>query len=106
MRQAKTTNAISTGNAARRKITPEIAANLDANEAMSDDDIDLSDIPEKLDWLGAVRGKFYRPVKQQVTLRLDADLIHWFKNSEGGRGYQTRINAALRRYVEDEAKRA
>lgn len=86
-------------------ITPEIAANLDELAKMSDDDIDLSDMPEITDWSNAVRGKFYRPVKQQVTLRLDADLIHWFKTSEGGRGYQTRINAALRRFVEEEAKR-
>lgn len=87
------------------KLTPEMIAQLDALAAMPDEDIDLSDIPEKLDWSNAVRGKFYRPVKQQVTLRLDADLIHWFKTSEGGRGYQTRINAALRRFVEEEAKR-
>jgi len=87
-------------------ITPEIQANLDALDAMRDEDIDLSDIPEKLDWSNAVRGKFFRPVKQQVTLRLDADVLHWFKtNAEGSRGYQTQINAALRRFVEEEAKR-
>ena len=39
--------------------------------AMKDKDIDYSDIPEVLDWSDAVRGKFYRPVKDQVTLRLD-----------------------------------
>ena len=89
------------------KITPEIQANLDALAAMSDDDIDFSDIPEVTDWTGWKRGKFYRPVKQQVTLRLDADLVHWFKAKNGGaRGYQTQINAALRRFVEDEVKRA
>ncbi len=88
-------------------ITPEIAANLAEIEAMSDDDIDLSDMPEVTDWSNAVRGKFYRPVKQQVTLRLDADVLHWFKTHGGGaRGYQTKINAALRRFVEEEAKRA
>jgi uncharacterized protein (DUF4415 family) len=38
--------------------------------------------------------KFYRPVKQPVTLRLDADVVAWFKRQ--GRGYQTRINRALR----------
>ena len=87
-------------------ITPEIAANLKEIEAMGDDDIDLSDIPEKLDWSNAVRGKFYRPVKQQLTLRLDADVIHWFKShADGGGGYQTRINAALRKFVEAEVKR-
>lgn len=38
--------------------------------------------------------RFYRPVKQPVTLRLDADVLAWFKKQ--GRGYQTRINRALR----------
>jgi uncharacterized protein (DUF4415 family) len=38
--------------------------------------------------------RFYRPVKQPVTLRLDADVLAWFKRQ--GRGYQTRINKALR----------
>jgi uncharacterized protein (DUF4415 family) len=73
--------------------------------AMPDEDIDFSDIPpltEKF-WTNAVRGKFYRPVKKQVTLRLDADLIDWFKTNQGGtRGYQTAINAALRKVVEGE----
>ena len=42
----------------------------------------------------------YRPVKQQITLRLDADIIAWFKaHALGGRGYQTDINGALREHV-------
>lgn len=86
-------------------ITPEIQANLDYLATLSDDDIDLSDIPEITDWSNAVRGKFYRPVKQQLTLRLDADVVHWFKTHAEGRGYQTRINAALRKFVEAEMKR-
>ncbi len=86
-------------------ITPEIQANLDYLATLSDDDIDLSDMPEITDWSNAVRGKFYRPVKQQLTLRLDADVVHWFKTHAEGRGYQTKINAALRRFVEDEMKR-
>lgn len=87
-------------------ITPEIAANLKELEALGDEDIDLSDMPEVTDWSNAVRGKFYRPVKQQVTLRLDADLLHWFKAHGDARGYQTRINAALRRFVEAESRQA
>jgi uncharacterized protein (DUF4415 family) len=71
--------------------------------AMRDEDIDLSDMPEKLDWTNAERGKFYRPVKQQLTLRLDADVVHWFKTQGGG--YQTRINQALRDYVEAKARK-
>ena len=45
----------------------------------------------------AERGEFYRPMKEQITLRLDKDVIAWFK--AGGEGYQTRINEALREYV-------
>lgn len=87
------------------RLTPEMLAQLARLDAMRDEDIDLSDMPEITDWSQAVRGKFYRPVKQQLTLRLDADLVHWFKtHSEGGRGYQTRINAALRRFVEEQVK--
>jgi uncharacterized protein (DUF4415 family) len=46
----------------------------------------------------------YRPVKKPVTLRLDADLLAWFQR--GGRGYQTRINQALRRVMTEERKKA
>src|SRR2546430_7781116 len=39
-------------------------------------------------WQNAVRNPFYRPLKQQLTLRLDADIIAWLRRQ--GRGYQTR----------------
>jgi uncharacterized protein (DUF4415 family) len=42
--------------------------------------------------------KMFRPLKKPVTLRLDADLLAWFKSQ--GRGYQTRINRALRGVME------
>lgn len=77
--------------------------------AMRDEDIDLSDIPplDETFWANAVRGKFYRPVKKQVTLRLDADILDWFKANQGGaRGYQTAINAALRKAVEEGQRKA
>ena len=89
------------------KLTPEVLANLEHIKTIRDEDIDLTEMPEVTDWTGWTRGKFFRPVKQQVTLRLDSDLVHWFKAKNGGaRGYQTQINAALRRFVEDEVKRA
>jgi uncharacterized protein (DUF4415 family) len=47
-------------------------------------------------------GVLYRPIKKPVTLRLDADVLAWFKKS--GRGYQTRINRALRKLMKDEMK--
>jgi uncharacterized protein (DUF4415 family) len=62
-----------------------------------DKDIDFSDIPEILDWSGAIRGKLYRPVKRHVTLRLDADILEWFKRRHPK--YQTAINIALRQYI-------
>ena len=77
---------------------------LKALAAMKDEDIDFSDIPEQLDWSGAKRGMFYKPVKQQLTLRLDADLVHWFKKN--GTGYQTRINTALRDYVKKQGRKS
>src|SRR5580658_3098952 len=57
--------------------------------------IDTSDIPGVTDWCKGVVGKFYRPVKEPITIRLDADIVAWLKAE--GPGYQTRINALLRR---------
>ena len=85
-------------------ISADLLAQLKALEALPDRNIDLSDSPEVADWSGAVRGKYYRPVKHLLSVRLDADLIDWFKAS--GAGYQTRINAALREYVLSQQKRA
>jgi uncharacterized protein (DUF4415 family) len=68
---------------------------------LPDDQIDTSDpdAPERLDWTGAERGRFYRPVKKQTTIRIDADVLEWFRHHPRGRGYQSHINAALREYV-------
>jgi uncharacterized protein (DUF4415 family) len=64
--------------------------------ALLNNQIDTSDIPElpPSAWKGAVRGRFYRPIKQPVSLRLDADVVAWLKKS--GKGYQTRANHILR----------
>jgi uncharacterized protein (DUF4415 family) len=66
-------------------------------KAMRDADIDRFDIPEIVDWSGAERGRFYRPVKQVVTIRLDADVVAWFKKRDNK--YQTAVNRALREYM-------
>jgi uncharacterized protein (DUF4415 family) len=78
-------------------LTEEDIARLKALAERPDHEIDLSDIPEWTaeDFRNAERGRFYRPVKAQVTTKLDADVIAWLKS--GGRGYQTRMNAILRR---------
>jgi uncharacterized protein (DUF4415 family) len=69
-----------------------------ALKKMRDREIDTTDIPPVLDWSKAVVGKFYRPVKKPLTIRLDADVLAWLKGQ--GKGYQTRINALLRSSME------
>ena len=82
------------------ELPPDVQQQIRALEDLADDQIDTTDAPEILDWSDARRGVFYRPVKQQITLRLDADIIAWFKShARGGRGYQTDINGALREHV-------
>ena len=77
-------------------------AELERLAALPESAIDTGDAPELTEarWARAVRGTFYRPVKQQITARLDADVLAWLKS--GGQGYQTRMNAILRRAMLDE----
>ncbi len=84
-----------------RRLTSAQRTEVESLAALPEDKIDTKDIPEVHDWSGAQRGLFYRPIKKQITLRLDADIIAWFKRNapKGGR-YQTNINRALREYVE------
>ena len=83
------------------RLTEDQAAEIRALKESPDEQIDTTDIPEILDWSEATRGVFYRPRKQQITLRLDADVVAWFKQrARGGRGYQTDINRALRNHVQ------
>lgn len=62
--------------------------------------IDYSDILPLTEefWENGVRGLMYRPVKKQITARIDADVLAWLKS--GGKGYQTRINAILRQEMQ------
>ena len=86
------------------ELPSDVQAQLRDLEALPDDQIDTTDVPEILDWTDARRGVFYRPIKQQITLRLDADVITWFKaHARNGRGYQTDINGALRAHVQRSA---
>lgn len=79
-----------------KKPTKQQLAEIKALQALPDEQIDYSDNPASKpeDWRGATVGKFYRPIKQQMTLRIDADVIAWFRAQ--GRGYQTQINQLLR----------
>lgn len=74
--------------------------------ARKDGEIDYTELPRLPEsfWKNAIRNPFYRPVKRQLTLRLDADVIAWLRQQ--GKGYQTRINQLLRiAMLEDVAKR-
>ena len=92
-------NRRATGRAGRRKTVARVGGRdeLAALAAKREQDIDTSDIPEIRNWRGAEIGKFYRPVKKSVTIRLDADVLSWFK-ARGGK-YQTALNRALREYI-------
>jgi uncharacterized protein (DUF4415 family) len=71
-----------------------------------DSEIDFSDIPPLTEsfWKNAVRNPFYRPVKQQLTVRLDADVVAWLRRR--GRGYQTRLNQVLRKAMLEDLKKS
>ncbi len=91
---------------ASKRLTPEQAEELKSLADLLDDAIDTSDAPELPDWSGAKRGVFYRPLKQQLTLRLDVDVVAWFRrHTRAEEGYQTRINRALREYVEGQERK-
>src|SRR6202051_4048243 len=77
-----------------RKLTKEQKRDIRAIAAKRHEDIDFSDAPAVVDWSGAEIGKFYRPTKKPVTMRLDSDVIEWLKAY--GRGYQTKANWLLR----------
>ena len=85
-------------------MTDSQSAEINALKALPDSQIDYADSPatEPEEWRDAVVGKFYRPIKQQLTLRIDADVVDWFKKQ--GRGYQTRINELLREAMTKEVK--
>jgi uncharacterized protein (DUF4415 family) len=82
--------------------TAEQTKRLEGLDALPEASIDFSDAPMLGEeaWRGAVRGRFYRPRKAQLTLRLDEVVVDWFKrHARGGKGYQTDINQALRDHI-------
>src|SRR5271167_1394800 len=78
-------------------LTKRQKASLAALAARPDSEIDFSDIPPLTEdfWKNAERGRFYKPTKTSTTIRIDSDVLAWFKGQ--GKGYRSRINAVLRR---------
>jgi uncharacterized protein (DUF4415 family) len=103
MRKAAKT--VRTEQATRHALTTRQKRELASLAALPDDRIDTSDIPELPAgaWKHAVRGRFYRPIKQAVSMRLDADVVAWLKKQ--GKGYQTRANTILRQRMLAELSR-
>jgi uncharacterized protein (DUF4415 family) len=78
-------------------LNAEQIAQLKALAALSDSEVDIRNVSELTaeQWKRGISGRFYRPVKRQITARVDADVLAWLKSQ--GKGYQSRINAILRR---------
>jgi uncharacterized protein (DUF4415 family) len=82
------------------RISEERKRELDQLAKRPDSEIDFSDMPELTEkfWQNAVSNPWYRPIKKQVTLRIDADILAWLRG-QGETGYQSRLNAALRQVM-------
>jgi uncharacterized protein (DUF4415 family) len=106
MKKTESKPAGTQGGARLEDLDQETQSRLGAVAALPDDQINLSDpdAPETLDWTGAVRGRFYKPVKKLKSLRIDADVLAFFEAQ--GPGYQTRINAVLRESMIKELRRS
>lgn len=78
-------------------LTEKQKVELAALAARRDSEIDYSDIPPLTEefWKNAARGRFYKPIKTATTVRIDSDVLAWLRAH--GKGYQSRINAILRR---------
>ena len=85
------------------KVTKRQAKEIQSLKRLRDEGIDLTDIPPLRNWSKAVIGKFYRPRKKSLTIRIDADVLAWLRGQ--GKGYQTRINALLREVMGRSARR-
>jgi uncharacterized protein (DUF4415 family) len=81
------------------KIENKLKDELNKLNSMPEEDLDFSDIPEiNFDKLGKpIIGKFYRPLKKPISIRIDADVLEWFKSYKH---YQRIINTICRSYMQ------
>jgi uncharacterized protein (DUF4415 family) len=88
-----------------KPLTRKQTAELAALAKVRDDQIDYSDIPptSMAFWDKAVRGGLYRPVKRQMSVRIDADVLAWLKSQ--GKGYHGRLNQILRSAMVSDLRR-
>ncbi len=86
----------------KKSTSSKSRTDFDRLDKMKDEDIDLSDAPEITPEMFAkavVRRGLKPRTKKQVTLRIDSDVLEWYKKQ--GRGYQTKINLLLRAYMDE-----
>jgi len=87
------------------EVPSDLESEIERLQSLAEEDIQPDEsIPEDLSILGEpLVGKFYKPIKKPITIRLDADVIAWFKNQPGR--YQTKINGLLRNYMVQQRKK-
>ncbi len=87
------------------RLTEQDKQRLAALAERPDSEIDFSDIPPLTEefWQNAVPNPFFKPVKKQVTLRIDADVLAWLRR-QGQEGYQSRLNGVLRQAMLEDLK--
>jgi uncharacterized protein (DUF4415 family) len=83
--------------------TPDMIEQLRALASLPEDQIDTDDIPEApIDTMRqGLRGPYFRPLKTPITIRLDADVVAWFKETTDSGKYQSEINRVLRQHMAD-----
>jgi uncharacterized protein (DUF4415 family) len=89
-------------------LTPEMIEELKVLAALPEDQVDIADIPEaSIDNIRqGVRGAHFRPLKTPVTIRLDADVVAWFKETVESGKYQSEINRVLRQHMTDKQRKS
>jgi uncharacterized protein (DUF4415 family) len=102
----KASKPVNVKRASGHPLTARQKRDIAALAAMPDENINATDITELPPdaWKDAVRGRFYRPIKKAVSLRLDSDVVAWLKKD--GKGYQTRANRILRERMLTETKKS
>lgn len=83
-----------------RPLSDDPAARLVALDERRTDTDDIPEAPRE-NWARAERGKFFRPLKHPISIRLDADVLDWVKRRAAGGQYQTEINRILRKQMEE-----
>lgn len=89
-------------------LTSAMIEELEALAALPEDQIDTDDIPEATieNMRQGVRGPYYRALKTPITIRLDADVVAWFKETTESGKYQSEINRVLRQHMADKQRKS